>query len=325
MTPGEVVAKTVGAEEISYSAVRRYVEAHEMEWPLYSDADAARAHGHDTVIAPWSMLLTAAMPAYWAPGEEPLKPGTLPPFMWTKLDLPGSEMVTTSVDLEFLEPLRIGDRIETTYRIVRETPKTTRVGEGVYVDFELEFRRQDGTVVAVERTSIYSYTPSAPSPSASSPPPVPATSSAPPGPVGSASSPHAGDLVGPLSMHLSLQRLVMVSGANRDFAPTHIDNEAAREGGAPAAYADIMFIFTMIDRLLLEWAGPSAVLRRIGPVKLHDFVLSGEDLAVTGTVRDVAEATASDGRAGTEVEVEIAFTQGARRPVTGRGRVWTPA
>ena len=162
MTAGEVVARTVGAEEISAAAIRRYVEAHEMEWPLYSDAEAARAHGHDTVIAPWSMLLTAAMPAYWEPGQEPLRPGALPPFMWTKLDLPGSEMVTTSVDLEFLEPLRIGDRIETTYRIVRTTPKTTRVGEGVYVDFELEFRRQDGALVAVERTSIYSYTPSAP-------------------------------------------------------------------------------------------------------------------------------------------------------------------
>ncbi|WP_432843255.1 FAS1-like dehydratase domain-containing protein [Dactylosporangium sp. CA-092794] len=159
MTQGEIVAKTLGAEEISASAIRRYVEAHEMRWPLYSDAGAARAHGHDAVIAPWSMLLTAAMPAYWEPGQEPLEPGVLPPFMWTKLGLPGSEMVTTAVDLEFLEPLRIGDRIETTYRIVRTTPKATRVGEGVFVDFELEFRRQDGTLVAVERTSIYSYSP----------------------------------------------------------------------------------------------------------------------------------------------------------------------
>jgi acyl dehydratase len=154
-----VVAKTVGAEEISLAAVRRYVEAHEMACPLYSDADVAGEHGYAGVIAPASMLLTAAMPAYWSPGDEPLAPGVLPPFMWTKLGLPGTEMVTTSVDLEFHEPLRIGDRIETTYRIVRRTPKRTRVGDGVFVDFELEFRRQDGTVVAVEHTSIYAYTP----------------------------------------------------------------------------------------------------------------------------------------------------------------------
>lgn len=154
-----VVARTVGAEEISGSAIRRYVEAHEMSWPNYHDEEHASEHGFGTIIAPWSMLLTAAMPAYWEPGQAPLEPGFLPPFLWTKLGLPGTEMVTATVDLEFLEPLRIGDRIETTYKIVRTTPKASRVGEGIFVDFELEFRRQDGTVVAIERTSIYSYTP----------------------------------------------------------------------------------------------------------------------------------------------------------------------
>ncbi|WP_432843257.1 hypothetical protein [Dactylosporangium sp. CA-092794] len=137
--------------------------------------------------------------------------------------------------------------------------------------------------------------------------------------------PAAGQQVGPLSMYLSLQRLIMVSGANRDFAPAHVDNEAAREGGAPAAYADIMFVFTMIERLLLEWAGPSAVLRRIGPVKMHDFVLCGEQLAVTGTVSRVTAAPGPDGRPGTEIEVEVEFAQGERRPVRGTGRVWTPS
>jgi acyl dehydratase len=155
----QIVATTVGAEEISASAIRRYVEAHEMLWPLYSDPAAARARGHEDIVAPPSMLLTAAMPAYWEPGDPPLEPNVLPPFKWTELHLPGTEMVTTSVDLEFLEPLRIGDRITTTYRLVRETPKRTKVGDGAYLDFELEFARQDGTVVAVERTSIYRYTP----------------------------------------------------------------------------------------------------------------------------------------------------------------------
>jgi acyl dehydratase len=154
-----VVATTMGAEEISASAIRRYVEAHEMKCPLYSDPEVARQYGYDGPIAPASMLLTAAMPAYWSPGDPPLAPGALPPFMWTRLGLPGSEMVTSTVDLEFLEPLRIGDWIETTYKIVRTTPKRTKVGDGLFVDFELEFRRQDGTLVALERTSVYSYTP----------------------------------------------------------------------------------------------------------------------------------------------------------------------
>lgn len=137
--------------------------------------------------------------------------------------------------------------------------------------------------------------------------------------------PAVGAAVGPVEMHLSLQRLVMVSGANRDFALTHIDNEAARAGGAPAAYADIMFVFTMIERLLLEWAGPAGVLRRLGPVRLHDFVVSGADLTVAGEVAAVTAAPGRDGRAGFDVAVEVHFGQGERRPVTGRATVWVPA
>jgi N-terminal half of MaoC dehydratase len=158
---GTVIFRTLGAEEVSAAAIRRYVEAHEMTCPLYSDDTVATEHGYGSVIAPWSMLLSAAMPAYWEPGQPTLPPDFLPPYAWTRLGLPGTEMMTASVDLEFLEPLQIGDRIETTYKIVAWTPKATRVGVGVFVDFELDFRRQDGTLVAVERTSIYTYTPTA--------------------------------------------------------------------------------------------------------------------------------------------------------------------
>jgi acyl dehydratase len=137
--------------------------------------------------------------------------------------------------------------------------------------------------------------------------------------------PDVGAVVGPLPMFLSLQRLIMVSGANRDYAMAHVDNEAARAGGAESAYADIMFVFTMIDRLLLEWAGPSAVIRRMGPVKMHDFVLCGFDLSVEGTVAAVSPARLADGRDGLDVEVDVRFVQRDRRPVTGQARVWLPA
>lgn len=143
--------------------------------------------------------------------------------------------------------------------------------------------------------------------------------------VGFENAPKIGSTIPPLSICLSLQRLIMVSGANRDFAMTHIDNEAAREGGAASAYADIMFIFSVLDRLLLEWTGPAGVLRRIGPVKLHDFVLSGHELTVAGTVVDVAEARLPDGRLGVDVDVDVSLLQGERRPVSGKARVWIPS
>jgi acyl dehydratase len=136
--------------------------------------------------------------------------------------------------------------------------------------------------------------------------------------------PEVGAAVGPLHMFLSLQRLIMVSGANRDYAMSHVDNEAARAGGAESAYADVMFVFTMVDRLLLEWAGPDAVLRAIGPMALREFVLSGHDLEIRGVVTDVSPASLG-GRDGLDVSVDVEFVQGERRPVLGRGRLWTPA
>lgn len=136
--------------------------------------------------------------------------------------------------------------------------------------------------------------------------------------------PAVGATVGPLPMFLSLQRLIMVSGANRDYAMPHIDNEAAREGGASSAYADIMFVFTMIDRLLMEWGGPRAIVRRMGPVRMHDFVLCGFGLSVEGTVAAVSPGRLADGRDGLDVEVEVRFMQGDRRPVSGRAQVWVP-
>jgi hypothetical protein len=136
--------------------------------------------------------------------------------------------------------------------------------------------------------------------------------------------PVAGMAVGPLTMNLSLQRLIMVSGANRDFAMTHIDPVSAREGGAPSAYADIMFIFTMAERLLIEWAGPRAVLRRLGPIKLKDFVVCGEQLNVLGVITAVNPETPADGREGLLLDADIEFVQGIRKPVTGMGQLWIP-
>jgi hypothetical protein len=136
--------------------------------------------------------------------------------------------------------------------------------------------------------------------------------------------PVVGMAVGPLTMNLSLQRLIMVSGANRDFAMTHIDPVSAREGGAPSAYADIMFIFTMAERLLIEWAGPRAVLRRLGPIRLKDFVVCGEQLNVVGVITAVNPERSTDGEDGLLLAVGIEFVQDNRKPVTGTGQLWIP-
>ncbi|TKT74524.1 MaoC family dehydratase N-terminal domain-containing protein [Aquamicrobium sp. LC103] len=156
---GAVFARKVGAEPVSEVGIRRYVEAHELESPLFHDRAQAREAGHNDIIAPWSMLLTMAMGAYWKPGDPTIEPGMWPPFAWGELSLPGGEMVTSEVGLEFFEPLQLGDIIHSEYRIARVTPKNTKVGSGDFIDFEINFTNQHGKTIAVERCTVYRYMP----------------------------------------------------------------------------------------------------------------------------------------------------------------------
>ena len=59
----------------------------------------------------------------------------------------------------------------------------------------------------------------------------------------------------PVSIPLTLQRMVMEAGANRDLSSIHHDNKAAAATGAPGVYMNTFFIMGMIERLLREWIG----------------------------------------------------------------------
>jgi uncharacterized protein len=157
---GKVLATTTGAEPISAVGIRRYVEAHEMRSPIHSDAAAARAAGHAGLVTPWSMLLTMAMPAYWEPGEEPLRGDVLPGFAWGAIARPGTEIMSTRIELEVVREPRIGDTLTATYRVVGVTPKRTRVGDGHFVDFEVTIADGEGVEIAIERASIFRFEPS---------------------------------------------------------------------------------------------------------------------------------------------------------------------
>ena len=130
---------------------------------------------------------------------------------------------------------------------------------------------------------------------------------------------------GTSTLHLSLHRLIMIAGANRDFALAHSDNESAREAGAPAAFADVMLCFTLFERLLLQWSGPRGRVKKLGPFRIRDFVTCGQDSITTGTITRVDEVTGHDGKPWLEVEgtVEIRQPDG-RTPVAGRATVLIP-
>ncbi len=90
----------------------------------------------------------------------------------------------------------------------------------------------------------------------------------------------------PISIPITLQRLVMEAGANRDLSLIHHDGEVARATGAPDAYANAFFIVGMFERLLREWMGVAGRLRAIRQLRMQVFNSVGDLLTCRGRVRE---------------------------------------
>jgi len=91
----------------------------------------------------------------------------------------------------------------------------------------------------------------------------------------------------PVSIPITLQRLVMEAGANRDFSLIHHDTRVARATGAPDAFANTFFLMGMFERLMREWAGPKARIRKIGPLRMLIFNAVGDTVTFRGEVESV--------------------------------------
>jgi acyl dehydratase len=72
-----------------------------------------------------------------------------------------------------------------------------------------------------------------------------------------------GEQIPAFPLALTLQRLVMESAANRDFAPIHHNREIARAGGAPQPYANTMLVQAMFEATLRQWMGLDGRLRKL--------------------------------------------------------------
>jgi acyl dehydratase len=105
-----------------------------------------------------------------------------------------------------------------------------------------------------------------------------------------------GDLLPGVSFPLTLQRMVMIASANRDFAPIHIDRQYARESGADDAYTNMMFIMAMMERTTQEWRS-AARLRALRGLRMVAFNRVGDVVTCRGRV------TAADDLASVEIEM----------------------
>lgn len=93
-----------------------------------------------------------------------------------------------------------------------------------------------------------------------------------------------GDQLPTVEYPLTVYRLVMAAGSNRDFNSIHHNTEYARSTGADEMYANTSFLLSAWERLVRDWMGQSGRIRSITGFRMRSFNYAGETLRVLGEV-----------------------------------------
>lgn len=136
-------------EEISASDVRRYAEATGDRNPLWLDERFARDHGHPGRVVPPAFVVELG----WRIREGDEQAGR----PWhADLPLPEeySDARNAGLDIEWLRPVHVGDRLAIEHRIADIQVREGRAGLGVYVTRLSDYSRVDGELVARVRQTI---------------------------------------------------------------------------------------------------------------------------------------------------------------------------
>lgn len=99
-----------------------------------------------------------------------------------------------------------------------------------------------------------------------------------------------GDELASITIPITLQRLVMEAGANRDFSLIHHDGEIARATGAKDAYMNTFFIAGMFERLLREWMGVHGQINKVQNLRMKAFNVVGDVAQFKGQVTELLES-----------------------------------
>ena len=103
-----------------------------------------------------------------------------------------------------------------------------------------------------------------------------------------------GDELPPLSVRVTRADLVRYAGASGDFNPIHWSDRVATSVGLPGVIAHGMYTMALAGRLVTEWAGDPAAVRRFGARFTRPVVVPDDDegalVELTGKVTGITEA-----------------------------------
>lgn len=127
---------------VEIGAVRKFAEAIGDPNPIYRDEQAARRSRYGGIVAPPTFL--RSMEAGPAGVEFPI---------------PYSGLLDGGSEWEYFEPVRLGDKITVTSRIVDVKQRTGRLGKMLFTIHETRYVSQLDAVVAIQRNTLIHYEP----------------------------------------------------------------------------------------------------------------------------------------------------------------------
>src|SRR5205823_1962655 len=240
------------ADPIERSTVRRYLEPLEFDCALHYDPEVARRHGYPGVTAPYTSLLTFTIAPMWVPGqvlftsnERDAQPSASP---INGDDLRVAPHLTgffaTDIEMDFLRPPVVGEWLSRRGNVLLScAPKWISVGRGAFMTLESEVVTDAGEVVGRVRNTVFAYEPvgappaarNSPAATPAAPPAAPSRPAATAAPQAASSAPAqaaptdpplaqrrfedvtVGERLAPVEFPLTVYRMVMEAGANRDF------------------------------------------------------------------------------------------------------------
>ena len=109
------------------------------------------------LAAPPALLMGWLVPPPWQPGGRASAASIA-----LRVPLPGGTFINAANECEFVQPIVEGDILTFVEEVVSVSPeKRTRLGVGHFIQTQETYRRQDGTVVATNRNTLFRFTPEA--------------------------------------------------------------------------------------------------------------------------------------------------------------------
>ncbi|KAB2812155.1 hypothetical protein ACIRN4_26040 [Pimelobacter simplex] len=128
-----------------------------------------------------------------------------------------------------------------------------------------------------------------------------------------------GEQLPEVAIPLTVYRLVMAAGSNRDFNSIHHNSAYAQRTGADEMYANTSFLMSSWERLVRDWCGPAGRIRAIRGFRMRSFNYAGTTMRVLG---EVTAARVDETAAGPVGVVEIAVRcEGPSGVTVGPGTV----